>query len=228
MARRAALDRETKVRSLPPQFRPETGRTYVRAGTKAEDRAEATPGEMRRAVSALLDSGLSYAEIARRLGVVKATVAFHARRLDVPIDSKYARRYDWEAIRTAYNGGLSMSECMDRFGFSKYAWYDAIRRGDIVPRPVTMPLNVLLVKGRPQTNRTHLKSRLLRAGLKANRCELCGITEWRGKPLSMQLHHLNGDGSDNRLENLQLLCGNCHSQTDTYGGRNGHRRRARA
>jgi 5-methylcytosine-specific restriction endonuclease McrA len=45
-----------------------------------------------------------------------------------------------------------------------------------------------------------------------------------GKPVSMQLHHTNGDGSDNRLENIQLLCGTCHSQTDTYGGRNGHRK----
>lgn len=45
-----------------------------------------------------------------------------------------------------------------------------------------------------------------------------------GKPVSMQLHHKNGDGSDNRIENIQFLCGTCHSQTDTYGGRNGHRR----
>ena len=40
----------------------------------------------------------------------------------------------------------------------------------------------------------------------------------------MQLHHVNGDGRDNRLDNLELLCPNCHSQTETYGGRNGHRR----
>jgi 5-methylcytosine-specific restriction endonuclease McrA len=56
-------------------------------------------------------------------------------------------------------------------------------------------------------------------------CELCGTSEWQGKPLNMQPHHINGDGLDNRLENLELLCANCHSQTDTYGGRNGHRRR---
>ena len=48
--------------------------------------------------------------------------------------------------------------------------------------------------------------------------------EWRGKPLNAQLHHKNGDGADNRLENVAFLCPNCHSQTDTYGGRNGHRR----
>jgi 5-methylcytosine-specific restriction endonuclease McrA len=46
--------------------------------------------------------------------------------------------------------------------------------------------------------------------------------------LSMQLHHVNGNGSDNRLENIIFLCGNCHSQTDTYGAKNGRRRVRRA
>src|SRR5262249_39753460 len=97
--------------------------------------------------------------------------------------------------------------------------------GDITARPWIMPLEELLVVGR-RTNRSHLKQRLLGEGLKENRCEECGLTEWRGKPLSMALHHVNGDGSDNRLENLLLLCPNCHAQTPNYGGRNGHRRPA--
>jgi Zn finger protein HypA/HybF involved in hydrogenase expression len=75
-----------------------------------------------------------------------------------------------------------------------------------------------------RAGRDHLKARLIKAGLKENRCEQCGISSWRGKPLSVQLHHKNGDGTDNRTENLEFLCPNCHSQTDTYGGRNGHRR----
>jgi 5-methylcytosine-specific restriction endonuclease McrA len=85
----------------------------------------------------------------------------------------------------------------------------------------------LLVIGR-KTNRSHLKVRLLAAGLKENRCEQCGITEWRGMPLTMHLHHKDGDGTNNQLENLELICANCHSQTDTYGGRNGHRRKKAA
>ena len=62
--------------------------------------------------------------------------------------------------------------------------------------------------------------RLISAGLLANRCEACGIEEWLGAPLSMALHHVNGDGQDNRLENLQMLCPNCHSQTENFAGRN--------
>ena len=88
-----------------------------------------------------------------------------------------------------------------------------------------MPLADLLVVGRTQTGRGHLKARLIKAGLKENRCERCGIAEWHGRPLEMQLHHVNGDGLDNRLENLELICANCHSQTETWGGRNGHRRK---
>jgi 5-methylcytosine-specific restriction endonuclease McrA len=69
------------------------------------------------------------------------------------------------------------------------------------------------------------KKRLIDEGIKEKRCEQCGITHWRGQKLSIQLHHKNGDGTDNRIQNLEMLCPNCHSQTDTYGGRNGHRRR---
>ncbi|HEX6585375.1 MAG TPA: hypothetical protein VF052_01345 [Solirubrobacterales bacterium] len=179
---------------------------------------------MRERVRALLDQGLSQREVADRLGVGKTTVNFHTRRLHVPLDKRFGTRYDWKAIRAAYEQGLSRKQCMKKFGFSADAWHKAVKRGAIVPRPVAMPLEKLLVAGRTVTNRTHLKQRLLKEGVKENRCEICGITRWMGKPVSMQLHHRNGDGSDNRLENIQFLCGTCHSQTDTYGGRNGHRR----
>jgi 5-methylcytosine-specific restriction endonuclease McrA len=84
-----------------------------------------------------------------------------------------------------------------------------------------MPIDELL---RGSRNRRHLKARLIRAGLLLALCAECGIRSWRGHRLApRELHHVNGDGADNRLENLTLLCPNCHSQTDSWGGRNNRR-----
>jgi hypothetical protein len=184
-------------------------------------------GVTREAVRELPDSGLVVRDIATRLGISKGTVAFHMRNLHLAPDERFGRRYDWTEIRGAYDSGLSFRECRARFGFSQKPWYDAVERGAIIPRPTARPIEELLVSGPPR-NRFHLKARLIKAGLKENRCERCGINEWQEKPLAMQLHHINGEGLDNRLENLELLCANCHSQTETYGGRNGHRRKRSA
>jgi 5-methylcytosine-specific restriction endonuclease McrA len=113
---------------------------------------------------------------------------------------------------------------MKAFGFSAASWSEAAKRGAVTGRPSAIPISELLVHG-TYRGRDNLKSRLIKEGLKYGSCERCGLSEWRDGPVSIALHHINGDRLDNRLENLELLCPNCHSQTDTYSGRNGHRRR---
>lgn len=81
-------------------------------------------------------------------------------------------------------------------------------------------LDDILVENSTYTSTTHLKNRLLNAKLLEYKCAICGITEWLNNPISLQLDHKNGNNRDNRLENLRFLCPNCHSQTDTYAGKN--------
>ena len=89
-------------------------------------------------------------------------------------------------------------------------------------KSVKLPNEMVFVKN-GHTSTTNLKKKIIREGLKEYKCEKCGITEWQGEPISLQIHHINGDHHDNRLENLQFLCPNCHSQTDTYAGKNSSR-----
>ena len=65
-----------------------------------------------------------------------------------------------------------------------------------------------------------LKERLITDGLKDHRCEMCGITEWNGKPTPIELDHIDGNHNNNNLDNLRILCPNCHAQTDNYRGKN--------
>jgi predicted DNA-binding protein YlxM (UPF0122 family) len=182
-------------------------------------------GATRKAVAKLLADGFSQAQIADELAVSRPTVCFHMRKLGIPVKSELARRYDWNEIRDFYEAGHSFRECQREFGFSRDAWADGVRRGAIEPRPRAEPIELLLIAGK-RRSRYHVKGRLLLAGLKEPRCEHCGLTHWREQPISFELHHVNGDGKDNRLENLLLRCPNCHSQTDTWGGRNKARRAA--
>ncbi|HZI91127.1 MAG TPA: HNH endonuclease signature motif containing protein [Thermoleophilaceae bacterium] len=170
-------------------------------------------------VSALLAEGLSISEVAEALALAKSTVCYHARRLGRAPDPRFAIRHDWSAIREHYDGGASVTECRERFGFGPSAWHDAVRRGAVVPRARGRSLESYLAD-RSRNGRSGLKRRLLAEGDVVYACEWCETSEWRGRRLSLALHHVNGDGTDNRRENLLLLCPNCNSQTENYGGRN--------
>lgn len=68
---------------------------------------------------------------------------------------------------------------------------------------------------------THIRTRLLKYKDWKDECSECKIPSvWNGKPLSLQVDHINGNPFDNTLTNLRFLCPNCHSQTDTFGSKN--------
>ena len=175
--------------------------------------------DTRERVAALLALGVSRAETARRLGISKATVSYHARRLGHAIDVRCARRYDWPAVQRFYDEGHSVAECVTAFGFSKQTWHAAVNAGRVVPRPTVTPIAARCVADTPRS-RGNLKRRLVREGLKEERCEGCGLHRCQGRALPLALHHVNGDRDDNRLENLEILCPNCHALTANFSGRN--------
>ena len=82
-------------------------------------------------------------------------------------------------------------------------------------------LEEILVPNSKYENIARLKKRILKAGLLKYECECCGNKgEWNGKPLVLQLDHKDGNHNNHSVENLRFLCPNCHSQTNTYSGKN--------
>jgi hypothetical protein len=108
---------------------------------------------------------------------------------------------------------------LDCSHFTGQAWNQGKRYRMIKP---AKSLTEILQKDTPYQS-YRLAKRLIKEGLKESKCECCGLTEWLNQPIKLELHHINGDHNDNRLENLQMLCPNCHAYTDNYRGKNQER-----
>lgn len=137
-------------------------------------------------------TSLSIAEVCRKLGIK-------------PVGGNYKSIHN--AIKI-YN--------LDTSHFTGQGWNQGERYR---PLQKARDLEEILVKD-SYYQTIKLKKRLIQEGYKQYKCEKCGRTEWEGHEIPLELHHINGDKFDNRLENLQLLCPNCHVLTDNYRGKN--------
>jgi len=180
----------------------------------------------------LADRGGNYETIRSRIAAVGLDTS-HMRRLkrkwlSVPPDNEIAdavevsRSFSQVMAKLGMSGDPDRAEVkrrvqameIDTSHFLGQGW----RKGTHAPTS-RRPLEEFLLVGR-LVKTHHLKSRLIEAGLKERRCEICSLTTWNGKPIPLELDHQNGRRDDNRLGNLRLLCPNCHAQTPTYRGRN--------
>ena len=104
---------------------------------------------------------------------------------------------------------------LDTSHFTGQGWNSGLKFKPFEAKPIE---EILIANSSYQSFK--LKRRLLDEGLKEYKCELCGLYEWQDNPIPLELHHINGNNRDNRLDNLKLLCPNCHALTDSYRGRN--------
>ncbi len=167
-------------------------------------------------VQRYVDEGHGRDECMARFGFT--TIAWYKaiRRGVLHAELQRQRMIDWRAVQRYYDEGHNYRACKERFVFAAASWSKAVKRGELVPRPRRPPLELILRNSR---SRCTIKRRLLMAGKLANRCDICGLSEWLGKPISVQIDHINGVRDDHRIENLRMLCPNCHSQTETFAGK---------
>lgn len=138
-------------------------------------------------------SSLSYAEVMRKIGLIPAGGNYDTVK----------RKIKELNLDTSHMTGKAWNQG------EKY-------------RPIkeAQPLSEILIENSTFTNTNNLRKRLLRENVKEYKCECCNKETWLGEPIALELHHINGIKSDNRIENLQILCPNCHAFTDNYRGKN--------
>ncbi|UEM08572.1 helix-turn-helix domain-containing protein [Bradyrhizobium barranii subsp. barranii] len=177
-------------------------------------------------------------EIAKELRVTESTVSYHIGRLiaaghDIERFKPTACEADWEAIQSELDAGTTLKEIADQYGITKSALQWAAKAGTIAYNPIHsagMTAAEYATAFGGKITVTAFRRGMVRRLIEENggaQCKNCGLAEWLGKPLPVELDHADGDTDNNAPSNLRMLCHNCHAQTPTFRGRNIKLKRAR-
>lgn len=172
--------------------------------------------------------GKRYSEIKLELGVSIPTISYHAKKLGIS-RSKHSciNSSNVEDIQNDIDCGLTLSDICLKYNFGRGTLLRANKKGivNIPSRKLLSSMSLdeilLYVKGRKTSahERKIIKNKLIKSGIPYV-CNECGINEWRGNKLTLELDHIDGNNKNNTRNNFRLLCLNCHSCTLTWRGRN--------
>ena len=140
---------------------------------------------------------------------------FTKEELQQIVSESYSYAEIAEKVGYATRGGSgqnSVKEMCSFYAFSTEHFSQKLRADKV-------NIDGVFIKG--YKHRETLRKNLI--ALRGNKCECCELEEWRGVPIALQVHHKDGDTLNNTLENLVLLCPNCHAQTENYCGKNKER-----
>ena len=141
-------------------------------------------------------------------------------------------KVDKEEFIKVCNEELSMAKACARLGLHfntfkryalKYGCYNPNQSGKGLTKKHNgskIPTDEILEGKHPQYQTNKLRVRLIKEGIKEEKCEICGIEDWLGKRLAFELDHIDGNSNNHLLKNLRVVCPNCHSQTETYRAKN--------
>lgn len=186
-------------------------------------------------------NGLSYREIANDLNVSKSLVSFYCneknrkKRID-DAKKKAQLKDEYEKLvcdllrksnsfnevcvllnkRPTNTNYQFLKKIVDKYSvdISHFGTRKNIKRNNI------LTYDDIFCENSKVSCTSRVKNKIFELSLKEYKCECCGLTEWNGDKIPLELHHINGDRTDNRMENLQILCRNCHAQTDNFCGKN--------
>ena len=194
----------------------------------------------------MVDNNLSQRKIAEKLNVSQSTIRYWLKRFKLETNLSEGKRiknkFNWSNnlfIDNIIKESLTKSEVMSKLGLcisgSNYRnlnKYISENNSDIShfstnkkrskSSPVFKKKNIYeYLKGKYKVNGQTVKKKMIEQGICEDVCSMCNQGNvWNNNPLTLQLDHIDGDRNNNIIENFRILCPNCHTQTETYSGKN--------
>lgn len=183
----------------------------------------------------LRDEGKSIPEICNIIKVSKGTIGYYLKEYEgknkkvwikSDFDFQQLKQQEGDNIINLYIEGKTLKSISKKYQVSSFFIVRFLKEKEIY-KEKNRKLDInKLIKGEIQYNNPYyatinknIKEYLLKNNIFEYKCNICNLTQWNNKYISLDLDHIDGNRNNNLLNNLRLLCPNCHSQTETYKGK---------